>query len=255
MIQEPLFVGNFREDGRRFKENRNISIKMGVIKESSGSCLFNLGETKVIAWILGPSETKSKCPDNAGIIKCFFNQAPFSGTLHKTSQKQDVKMREFAQVIKNIFNQVIKIDLYQKSEIIINVLVIENDGNFKSASINAVSLALINAGIFIKDSVVGINVGYLDDSVMENGILNDLKPLEEEDKIIYDLQLNEEKNYVPTLNVAYLPHTKKLIYFQLTNAKIPYKKLISIIKEATNSADSLYKDIENILNNLYKNDN
>ena len=54
MNQEPLFVGNFREDGRRFKENREVQFKMGAVKESSGSCLFHLGETKVVAWIRGP---------------------------------------------------------------------------------------------------------------------------------------------------------------------------------------------------------
>jgi exosome complex component RRP41 len=252
MNQEPLFVGNFREDGRRFKENRDIKIKMGVVKESSGSCLFNLGETKVVAWIRGPCETKSKCPENSGLIKCYFNQAPFSGNLHKSNQKQDIKDREFGQTIKTIFNQIIKLELYTKSEININALVLQNDGNYKSAAINAVSLALINAGIFIKDSVVGINVGYLDDTVMENGLLNDQMLFSEENKIIYDLQLNEEKNYIPTLNIAYLPHSEKFIHLQLTNAKTPYNKLIPIIKEAMNSANSLYIQIQSILKELYK---
>ena len=252
MYQEPLFVGNFREDGRRFKENRSIKIEMGVVKESSGSCLFNLGETKVVAWIRGPCETKSKCPDNSGIIKCYFNQAPFSGMLHKSNQKQDIKNREFGQTIKSIFNQIIQLENYKKSEININVLVLQNDGNYKSAAINAVSLALINAGIFTKDSVVGINVGYLDETVMENGLLNDMTSLNEENKIIYDLQLNEEKNYIPTLYIAYLPNSGKFIYLQLTNAKTPYNKLIPIIKEAIKSTDNLYREIKSILINLYK---
>ena len=252
MNQDPLFVGSFREDGRRFKENRSIEIKMGVVKESSGSCLFNLGETKVIAWIKGPCETKSKCPENSGIIKSYFNMAPFSGILHKSNQKQDLKDREFGQTIKTIFNQVIKLEYYTKSEININVLVLQNDGNYKSASINAVSLALINSGIFIKDSVVGINVGYLDETVMENGVFNDQAIFDEENKIIYDLQFNEEKNYIPALNIAYLPHSKKIIHLELTNAKTPYNKLIPIIKEAMNSANSLYIQIQSILKELYK---
>ena len=111
MNQEPLFVGSFREDGRRFKENRSIEIKMGVVKESSGSCLFNLGETKVIAWIKGPCETKSKCPENSGIIKSYFNMAPFSGIIHKSNQKQDIKDREFGKTIKTIFSQIVKLEL------------------------------------------------------------------------------------------------------------------------------------------------
>ena len=252
MNREPLFVGSFREDGRRFKENRSISIKMGVIKDSSGSCLFNLGETKVIAWIMGPSETKSKCPENSGIIKSYFNMAPFSGLIHKSNQKQDIKDREFGKTIKTIFSQIVKLESYKKSEININVLVLQNDGNYKSASINAVSLALINSGIFINDSVVGINVGYLDESVMENGILNDQNIFDEENKVIYDLQFNEKKNYIPALNIAYLPHSKKIIYLELTNAKTPYNKLIPILKEAQNSANNLYNEIQSKLIKLYK---
>ena len=252
MNQEPLFVGSFREDGRRFKENRSIEIKMGVVKESSGSCLFNLGETKVIAWIKGPCETKSKCPENSGIIESYFNMAPFSGIIHKSNQKQDIKDREFGKTIKTIFSQIVKLELYKKSEININVLVLQNDGNYKSASINAVSLALINSGICINDSVVGINVGYLDESVMENGILNDQNIFDEENKVIYDLQFNEEKNYIPALNIAYLPHSKKIIYLELTNAKTPYNKLIPILKEAQNSANNLYNEIQSKLIKLYK---
>ena len=252
MNQEPLFVGSFREDGRRFKENRSIEIKMGVVKESSGSCLFNLGETKVISWIKGPCETKSKCPENSGIIKSYFNMAPFSGIIHKSNQKQDIKDREFGKTIKTIFSQIVKLELYKKSEININVLVLQNDGNYKSASINAVSLALINSGICINDSVVGINVGYLDESVMENGILNDQNIFDEENKVIYDLQFNEEKNYIPALNIAYLPHSKKIIYLELTNAKTPYNKLIPILKEAQNSANNLYNEIQSKLIKLYK---
>jgi exosome complex component RRP41 len=252
MNQEPLFVGSFREDGRRFKENRSIDLKMGVIKESNGSCLFTLGETKVVSWIKGPCETKSKCPENSGIIKSYFNMAPFSGILHKSNQKQDLKDREFGQTIKTIFTQIIKLELYSKCEINIYVLVLQNDGNYKSAAINAVSLALINSGICLKDSVVGMNVGYLDESVMENGILNDQDMFDEGNKIIYDLQFNEEKNYIPALNIAYLPNSKKIIHLELTNAKTPYNKLIPIIKEAQNSADNLYKEIKSKLIQLYK---
>ena len=73
----------------------------------------------------------------------------------------------------------------------------------------------------------------------------------EENRKIYDLQLNEEKKYVPTLNIAYLPHTKKFIHLELTNAKTSYNKLIPIIKEAIQSTSNLYNEIQNTLINLY----
>ena len=236
MNKEPLFIGDFRQDGRKSKENRELKVQMNIIKESSGSCMLNLGETKVISWINGPRESKSRTQDKKGTIKCFFNQAPFSGMIRKKDFKRDLKMREFSKILKDIFEQIIRLDLYSKSEIIINVLVLQNDGNYKSASINAITFALINAGIYIKDSVVGINVGCTDD-----------------DRMIYDLQLQEEKQYIPILNVAFLPHTKKLVYTELVNAKTPYNKLSLLMKEAEDASLLLYNEQKKILLQEYYN--
>ena len=171
-----------------------------------------------------------------GSIKCSFTQAPFSGMIRKKDFKRDLKMREFSKILKDIFEQIIRLDLYAKSEIIINVLVLQNDGNYKSASINAITFALINAGIYIKDSVVGINVGCSEDDIF-----------------IYDLQLQEEKQYIPILNVAFLPHTKKLVYTELVNAKTPYNKLSLLMKEAEDASLLLYNEQKKILLQEYYN--
>ena len=78
-----------------------------------------------------------------GSIKCIFTQAPFSGMIRKKDFKRDLKMREFSKILKDIFEQISWLDLYKKSEIIINVLVLKNDGNYKNISINAITFALI----------------------------------------------------------------------------------------------------------------
>ena len=72
---------------------------------------------------------------------------------------------------------------------------------------------------------------------MENGVFNDQAIFDEENIVIYDLQFNEEKNYIPALNITYLPHSKKIIHLELTNAKTHYIKLFPIITEAQNSAN------------------
>ena len=113
-----------------------------------------------------------------GRIKCIFTQAPFSGMIRKKDFKRDLKMREFSKIVKDIFEQISRLDLYKKSEIIINVLVLKNDGNYKSISINAITFALIYDGINNKDSVVGNNVGYSEDDIL-----------------IYDLYLQKEKQF------------------------------------------------------------
>ena len=234
MNKEPLFIGDFRQDGRKAKEIRNLSITMDVVKESSGSCFLCLGETKVIAWINGPREAKGKTQDQKGTVKCFFTQAPFAGMVRKKDFKRDLKMREFSKILKEIYEEVIRLELYVRSEIIINVLVLQNDGNYKSTSVNAITLALINAGIFIKDTVVGMNVGCL-----------------KENETLYGLQLQEEKENLPILNVAFLPHSKKFIYTELVNAKTPYSKIETLMKEAQNASMMLFNIEENFLKYKY----
>lgn len=236
MNKEPLFINEFRADGRKANENRQINIKTDVIKNSTGSCQYSLGETKVIAWIDGPKESKSRSQENMGNIKCIFTQAPFSYMIRKNDFKRDLKMREFSKILKEIFSEVIRLELYAKSEIAINVLVMQNDGNYKSASINAVTLALINAGIYIKDTVIGMNVGVGDNET-----------------VLYDLQLQEEKDYIPILNVAFLPHSKKFIYSEMLNSNTKYSKIEVLMKDAQLAASMLYEEEEKFLKYEYMN--
>ena len=108
----------------------------------------------------------------------YFYSSQFLGMIRKKDFKRDLKMREFSKILKDIFEQISWLDLYKKSEIIINVLVLKNDGNYKSISINAITFALIYDGINNKDSVVGNNVGYSEDDIL-----------------IYDLYLQKEKQF------------------------------------------------------------
>ena len=232
MSKIPLLIDEFRQDGRKPKETRKIEIEMDITKNSTGSAMVTLGETKVIAWIHGPRESKSKV-DGKGSIKCYFSQAPFSGMVRKKNFKRDLKMREFSKILKEVFEEVIRLELYSRSDIIINCLVLQNDGNYKSASISAITLALINAGLFIKDLVIGMSVGC------------------QEENILYDLQLQEEKENIPILNVAYLPHSKKFIYTELVNAKTPYAKVETLMKEAEVAANRQYEEIEKFLKYSY----
>ena len=63
--------------------------------------------------------------------------------------KRTQKNQEFASQIKGILEKVIVLKNYSRSQIDIHICVVENDGSAKSASINAVTLALIDAGIAI----------------------------------------------------------------------------------------------------------
>jgi exosome complex component RRP41 len=229
MNKELLFISDLRIDGRKFQEIRDIEIETEIIPSANGSAVINTGGTKCLAWINGPQEGKSKNFESKGTIKCIFSIAPFATLTRKSDYKRDLKMREFSKTLKDIFEQVVLLESYQRSEIQINVLVLQSEGSYKSAAINAVTMALINAGILIRDTVVGMSVGLFDD------------------KPIYDLALPEEKENIPLLNVAYLPHFKKFIFLELLNAKTPYDQTDILMQEAEKASGMVFQEIEKYL--------
>ena len=50
-------------------------------------------------------------------------------------------------MLESVFENIIKLELYPKSQIDLNVFVLETDGGYRSAAFNASTLAFIDAGI------------------------------------------------------------------------------------------------------------
>jgi ribonuclease PH len=201
---------------------------MDIIPQAAGSASFYLGATKAVAWIIGPKEGKGK-NDLKGNLKCKFSLAAFSTFIRKKEYKRDLKMREFSKTFKDIFEQSIILENYQKCDIELNVLILESDGNYKGAAINAATLAFISAGILLRDTIVGINVGLFQKSTLT------------------DLLSQEEKNDIPLMNVAYMPHFKKFVYFELLNAKTPYENSDTLMRAAETACNKVFSSVENYL--------
>ena len=230
MNKDLLLIGSYRSDGRKSNEIRDIQIATDIISEASGSAEVSLGETKAIAWISGPREGRNKNMENRGQVKCIFSLAPYASLSRKKDYKRDLKMREFSKSIKDIFEQVIILENYQKSEIILNVLVTQIDGSYKAAAINAVTLALINAGIQIKDTVVSVTLGLFDYDVS-----------------LFDVNLQEEKEKIPIFNVAYLPVARKFTFIELVNSNTPYENIENLMREAEKACMLVYDEIKRYL--------
>ena len=63
--------------------------------------------------------------------------------------------------MKSVFESVVMLELYPRSQIDLQIFVLESDGSFRSAAFNAVSLALMNAGIAMRDYLVATNTGLI----------------------------------------------------------------------------------------------
>ena len=70
-------------------------------------------------------------------------------------------MKEFTRMIKSVFERVIFMDKYPKSQIDLNIFVLSADGGYRSAAFNAATLALADAGVEMGDFLVATNAGLI----------------------------------------------------------------------------------------------
>lgn len=262
MEEQEILINNFRLDGRKSYEIRDMNIKLEEVKNASGSCSIEAGGTKILVWVKGPRETKNKNIENNGILKCDFSISTSAYTHIKSEIKRDLQMREFSSTLKEIFEQVIILKNYPRSEIEINVTVLQNDGSFKTLSITAITIALINAGIYVKDTAVGVSLGYYnkcfdnrenrrggsgvnkDDDNFVSSVDNIMG---NNDIYLSDLTKDEERCKFPILNMCYLPNIKKFVFLEVTNRTIDFSLSEDFIKASENLASVVYNNVKSFL--------
>ncbi len=165
-------LATLRSNGRRVNEQRKITCELGVLNSSdaAGSAIFTIGNTKVAAFLQGPHQITARSAGQTlggtttmqrGILNVRFFKTNFSGMDHKENIKKDMKMKEFCRVLKSVFEQVIMLEVYPKSQIDLQVFVLQADGGYRSAAFNAVSLALMNAGIAMRDFLAATTAGLI----------------------------------------------------------------------------------------------
>ncbi|RSH90141.1 Exosome non-catalytic core component [Saitozyma podzolica] len=195
---EILNDGGLRHDARRPYELRSTSFSLGTHPTADGSSTVTQGLTSVSVTVFGPREPKQRAGvthDRASIV-VEVGVALWAGTGAQRRTRGDKRLMEVGAAIRQTFEPVIMTQLYPRSEIFINVQVISADGGILPSSINATTLALIDAGISLLDYVTSVSIG-----------LHLTQPL-------LDLSAPEE-NDLPTLVVASLPGSGKITLAQM----------------------------------------
>src|SRR5438309_10454683 len=69
-------------DGRKVDQLRNISIKVGLLKEADGSAYIEFGKNKILAGVFGPRDVHPKHMANqdSRTLRCRYHMSPFSVT-------------------------------------------------------------------------------------------------------------------------------------------------------------------------------
>ncbi len=159
-----LIEGGKRLDGRDFNQLRPIKITAGVLKRANGSALVEWGRNKVIAGVYGPREVfpKHRTDPYKAIINCKYSMASFSSLEEHGRAGPNRRAIEIGKVAKHVFENNIFTNLFPKTMIDISMEVLQSDGGTRIAGITAASVAVVDAGIPVKDLVQGVSVGKID---------------------------------------------------------------------------------------------
>lgn len=125
-------------------------------------------------------------------------------------------------IIKQTFEETILTHLFPNTRIDIFVQVIQADGGTRCASINAVTLALIDAGIPMYDFAVACASGWFDDT-----------PL-------LDLNHYELSSGSPDFPLAIFPKSDKIIVAQM-HSKLPMQHFEMLLQTAVEGCHKIYE--------------
>jgi len=187
-----------RLDGRKPDELRKINIEVGVLHRAEGSCYLEWGGNKVIAAIYGPREAIPRHTQNPlrAIVNAKYNMAAFSVDERKRPGP-DRRSREISKVISEALENVIQLEKYPRASIDVNIEVLDAEAGTRCAGLTAAAVALVDAGIPMKDIPVACAAGKI------------------EDQVVLDLGKDEDNYGSADLPVAISPRTGEILLLQM----------------------------------------
>ena len=200
-----------RCDGRRIDQIRNVSIKVGVLKNADGSAYIEFGKNKILAGVFGPRDVHPKhmADQDSGILRCRYHMSPFSVTERKNPAPSRREI-EISKVIKEALQPAVILKDFPRTVVDVFIEVLQADGGSRCAALDAASVALVDAGIPMRDIVSACAAGKV------------------ADKIVLDVNDEEDKEGQADMPVAYMPNLGKITLMQLDGILTPdeYKKCL-----------------------------
>ena len=177
-----------------------LGIRLGDISSAAGSAYVELNGTKVFAAVYGPIEPTNQQQESAlsGIIDCVIEDA-WQNSNANTS---------LCHKLLHTFSAAICHKTYFKTLIRVSLTILEYGDSLEDAATLAGSLALVDAGIEMKDFVVSCNCGF------DNG---EFTPFTKSPK---------------SVRVSILPSTNEIVETEVIG-KIEPEKLQEAVKIAT----------------------
>jgi ribonuclease PH len=213
------FGGIMRNDGRQLNEMRKVKIKRNVLKFAEGSCMIEMGNTKVIC----SASVEDKVPPflratGSGWITAEYGMLPRSckSRIDREASrgKQSGRTQEIQRLIGRSMRSIAELKKLGERTIWIDCDVIQGDGGTRTASITGSFIALVDALMKLKNEKI-INLIPLTDYVaaISVGIINGEKYL--------DLNYEEDSSAEVDMNII-MTGSGTMVEVQGTAEKRPF---------------------------------
>ena len=234
-----------RSDGRQLDQMRKVKIKRNVLKFAEGSCMIEMGNTKVIC----SASVEDKVPPflrntGSGWITAEYGMLPRSckSRIDREASrgKQSGRTQEIQRLIGRSMRSISELKKIGERTIWIDCDVIQGDGGTRTASITGSFIALVDAFIKLKNEKM-INSIPLTDYVaaISVGIVNGEKCL--------DLNYEEDSSAEVDMNII-MTGSGKMVEVQGTAEKKPFSEkdlndLIGLAKGGIEDLISIQKKL------------
>jgi exosome complex component RRP41 len=205
-----------RSDGRKADELRPVKLQVGVLSNADGSAYIEHGKNKILVGVFGPREVHPKHLMQADrmVLKVRYHMAPFS-VQERKSPAPSRREVELSKVIKESLEPALFLELYPRTGVDVFIEVLQADGGTRCAAITAAALAIADAGVPMRDLVVGCAAGKVDDTV------------------VLDLYDAEDKLGAADVPVAYMPSLNAITLLQMDGILEPaeFEKAVNMAME------------------------
>ena len=187
-----------RLDGRGPEDLRKIKIEAGVLHRADGSCYLEWGGNKVLVAVYGPREAVPRHTQNPlrAIVQARYNMAAFSVEDRKRPGP-DRRSVEISKVISEALEKVVLTEQFPRASIDVNIEVLDAEAGTRCAGLTAAGVALIDAGIPMRDIPVACAAGKIGGQV------------------VLDLGKEEDNFGDADLPIAIAPRTGEVLLLQM----------------------------------------
>lgn len=231
---------------RKNNEIRDMFLKLGENENADGHCFYSLGNTKVLCTVCGPKSENRGSYSEIGRIR--LKVVTFHQKNYDTIYEQ--RDREIEGLLTEVLNQIIFLDRYRGCCIYIRCVIVIGDGGELSSVLTCISLALMKAGIELRDIISSISVCSL--KCLKTNKTYNLVDLDEE-----ELKYYKEKYVVNLITLGICYNSKTVCFFNGTCPSISSSSFAEILNFAEGACralgDMLKKSIqEHILKKHFK---